>query len=83
MEKDLINTAYRAALTSTFTVDYSMLLKKFFSMSIGPPSTMSAEVFKLVIPITLSEFRIEYLIKQKIIPAVIIPPARVFKITTR
>jgi len=43
MEKDLINTAYRAALTSTFTVGYSMLLKKFFIMSIGPPSKMSAE----------------------------------------
>jgi len=76
MEKDLISTAYRAALTSTFTVGYSMLLKKFFNMSIGPPSTMSAEeVFKLVIPITLSEFTIEYLIKQKIIPAVITQPA--------
>jgi len=75
MEKDLINTAYRAALTSTFTVGYSMLLKKFFNMSIGPPSTMSAEeVFKLVIDITLGEFSIEYLIKQKIIPANITPP---------
>jgi len=64
MEKDLINTAYRAALTSTFTVGYSMLLKKLFNMSIGPPSTMSAEeVFKLVRPITLGEFTIEYLIK--------------------
>jgi len=66
MEKYLINTAYRAALTSTFTVCYSMLLKKFFSISIGPPSTMSSEeVFKSVIPITLSEFTIEYLNKQK------------------
>jgi len=74
MEKDLINTAYRATLTSTLTVGYSMLLKKFFNMSIGPPSTMSAEeVFKLVIPITLGEFTTEYLIKQKIIPAVITP----------
>jgi len=76
MEKDLINTAYRAALTSTFTDGYSMLLKKFFNMSTGPPSTMSAEEgFKLVVPITLGEFTIEYLIKQKIIPAVITPPA--------
>jgi len=73
MEKDLINTAYRATLTSTFTVGYSMLLKKIFNMSIGPPSTMSAEdVFKLVIPITLGEFTIEYLIKQKLIPDVIV-----------
>jgi len=57
MEKDLINTAYKAALTSTFTVGYSTLLKTFLNMSIGPPSTMSAEeVFKLVIPITLGEF---------------------------
>jgi len=38
MEKDLINTAYRVALTSTSMVGYSMLLKKFFNMSIGPPS---------------------------------------------
>jgi len=69
MEKYLINTAYR-------TVGYSMLLKKFLNMSIGPPSTMSAEdVFKLVIPITLGEFTIVYLIKQKIIPAVITLPA--------
>jgi len=58
-EKDLINTDYKAALTSTFTVGYSMLLKKLFSMSIGLLSTMNAEdVFKLVIPITLSEFTI-------------------------
>jgi len=42
-------------------------------MSIGPPSTMSAEeVFKLVIPITLGELTIEYLIKQKLIPDVIV-----------
>jgi len=76
MKKDLMNTAYRAPLTSTFTVGYSMLLKKFFRMSICPPSTMSAEeVFKLVTPITLSEFTIEYLIKQKIIPVVITLPA--------
>jgi len=76
MEKDVINTAYRAVLTSTFTVGYSTLLKILFRMSIGPPSIISAEeVFKLVIPITLSEFTIEYLIKQKIIPAVITPPA--------
>jgi len=76
MEKDLINTAYRAALTSTFTVGYFILLKKVLKMSISPPSTMSAEeVFKLVIPITLGEFTVEYLIKQKIIPAVITPPA--------
>jgi len=34
MEKDLINTAYRAALTSTFTVGYSTLLKKFLNMCI-------------------------------------------------
>jgi len=75
MEKDLINTAYRAALTSTFTGGYSMLLKKFLDISIGPPSTMSVEeVIKLVIPITLGEFTIEYLIKQKIIPANITPP---------
>jgi len=73
MENDLINKAYRAALTSTFTVSYSMLLKKFFNMSIVPPSTISAEeVFKLVIPITLGEFTIDYLIKQKILPDVII-----------
>jgi len=70
MEKDLINTAYRASLTSTFTVTYSMLLKKFFKMSIGSPSTMGVEeILKLIIPITLSEFTIEYLIKQKIFPA--------------
>jgi len=43
MEKDLINTAYRASLTSTFTVADSMLLKKFFTMSIGRPSTMDIE----------------------------------------
>jgi len=75
MEKDLINTAYRASLTSTFTVAYSMLLKKFFEMSIGPPSTMDIEeILKLVIPISLNEFTIEYLMKQKIIPANITPP---------
>jgi len=70
MEIDLINTAYRTSLTSTFTVAYSMLLKNFFKMSIGPPSTMDIEeILKLIIPITLSEFTTEYLIKQKIIPA--------------
>jgi len=75
MERDLINTAY--------TVSYAMLRKKFFRMSIGSPSKISVEeVFKLVIPITLSEFTIEYLIKQKIITAVISSPARVFNITT-
>jgi len=44
---------------------------------------MSAEeVCKLVIPITLGEFTIEYLIKQKILPDVIIKQVRVFTNTT-
>ena len=67
--KDLKESVYHGAIISGLAVGYTVLAKTLVKMS--PPSFGKFDVedgVKLVAIVVLSDFKRDYLIKQKIIP---------------
>ena len=67
--KDLKESVYHRAIVSVLAIGYSVLGKTLIKMS--PPSLSKFDVedgVKLVAIVAMSNFTIDYLIKQKIIP---------------
>ena len=67
--KDIKESVYHRAVISVLAVGYTMLGKTLIKMS--PPSLSKLDIddgVKLVAIIAMSDFKKDYLIKQKIIP---------------
>ena len=67
--KDIKESVYHGAVVSALAVGYKMLGKTLIKMS--PPSLNKFDIgdgVKLVAIVAMSDFRKDYLIKQKIIP---------------
>jgi hypothetical protein len=68
--KDIVNTVYHSALTTSLAVVYSVIGRKLFKLDVGDASRPNlTDVVKLTMVITAGEFTKEGLIKYKIIPA--------------
>ncbi len=68
-KKDIINTLYQSLLLASTTIGYSMLLKRFLRINIGPPSQANLEeILKLGGTVAISNGTLEYLYEQGIIP---------------
>ena len=72
-KKDMINTLYQSTLLAGTTIGYSYLLKRFFKLNIGAPSSANLEeILKLGGVVAISNMSLDYLYQQGIIPQHII-----------
>ena len=72
-KKDVINTLYQSTLLAGTTISYSYLLKRFFNLNIGAPSSANLEeIIKLGGVVAVSNMSLDYLYQQGIIPQNII-----------
>jgi hypothetical protein len=68
--KDIVNTIYHSAVTTTLAVAYAVLGRKLIKLDVGDPSRpKSTDVVKLTLAITAGEITKEGLIRYKIIPS--------------
>jgi len=68
--KDVVNTLYHSALTTTLAVGYSILGRKLFKLDVGDPARPNLiDLVKLTLVMTAGEITKEGLIKYKLIPA--------------
>jgi hypothetical protein len=68
--KDIVNTIYHSAVTTTLAVAYAVLGRKLIKLDVGDPSRPNlTDVVKLTLAITAGEITKEGLIRYKIIPS--------------
>jgi hypothetical protein len=67
--KDIANTIYHSAVTTTLVVGYALIGRKLVKLDVGDPAKPDlTEALKLTIVVTLATATKDWLVKNKIIP---------------
>jgi hypothetical protein len=71
--KDILNTIYHSALTTSLAVAYAVVGRKLIKLDVGDPARPNlTDMVKLTMVITAGEITKDALIKYKLLPADII-----------
>ena len=71
--KDILNTIYHSAITTTLAIAYAVMGRKLIKLDVGEPAKPNlTDMVKLTMIITAGDLTKDALIKYKLLPADII-----------
>ena len=71
--KDILNTIYHSAITTTLAIAYAVMGRKLIKLDVGDPAKPNlTDMVKLTMIITAGDLTKDALIKYKLLPADII-----------